>query len=150
MHTPAHVAHHTPGRIRLEIPSHRGDGTFFATLARQIGQAGQVRGARGNPASASLVVDYAGPLEALLAEFARCQLALDSKTSGGAAVAARALPGWRIDPMLMASAAFGVVGVVQTLRGEVFMPAMTAFWYAASALRLAQQPAVAGSQAEEM
>ena len=48
--------------------------------------------------------------------------------------------GEQADPMLMASAAFGVLGLVQVLRGQIMIPALSAFWYAASAWRFAQLP----------
>lgn len=146
MSTPAHVAHQMPGRIRLEIPSRRGDNIFFDAMSRQMAQSGQVSRARGNPAAASLVVEYSGPLERLLEHFQRLELALAS--APGSAI--RMPAGWDTGSMLLAGAAFGVVGIIQTLRGEVMMPAMTAFWYAASALRLARLPVRGASQADTL
>lgn len=146
MSTPAHVAHQSPGRIRLEIPSRRGDDTFFAALSKQVAQSNQVSRARGNARAASLVVEYSGALERLVDDFRRLELALASPP--GTAVQLPA--GWDARSMLLAGAAFGMVGVIQTVRGEVMMPALTAFWYAASALRLARIPAAAGSQADAL
>lgn len=141
MNTSAQVAHQSPGRVRLEIPSRRGDNDFFDTLSKQVAQSDQVSRARGNPAAASLVVEYAGPFERLVEQLERLELALESPPGA----VTRLPPGWNANAMLLAGAAFGVVGVIQTLRGEVMMPAMTAFWYAASALRLARLPALQAS-----
>lgn len=141
MSTPARIAHHTSGRIRIEVPSRRGDGAYFGALAEQLSQSGEVLRARGNPAAASLALEYRGPLEALLAQLERCSLQLS-----GAAPAAADLPvgfpfvSLPLSPMAMAGAAFGLVGLVQTARGQIMLPALSAFWYAASALRLARLP----------
>lgn len=134
MSTPALVAHQSPGRIRLEIPSRRGDEPFFAALSGQMAQSGQVSRARANPAAASLVLEYAGQLERLLGDLKQFDLELNSPARGAA------VRGGRDDTMLIAGVVFGVVGVVQTLRGDFMVPAMTAFWYATMALRLAHGP----------
>jgi hypothetical protein len=148
MNTPAHIAHQTPGRLRLAIPSRRGDDGFFKAVAGQLAQSGQITSARGNPVSASLVVEYAGALAPVLADFQRAGIDLTAVAPAGAGAAGAASAGgasWPMEPMLMIGAAFGLVGVVQTVRGEILMPALTAFWYAASALRLAHVTATSAS-----
>lgn len=155
-HAAARIAHRTPGRIRIEVPSHRGDDAFFNALATRVAQSGQVTRARANPAAASLVVEYGGPLEAVLAQLANCSLqvaaapgvvAQDGAPAGaqatrpGLPVLPRLAAGADLIPMTLVGAAFGIVGLVQTARGEIMLPALSAFWYAASALRLAQLPA---------
>ena len=153
MTTPARIAHQTVGRIRLEVPSRRGDHAFFTSLADQLAQSGQVARARGNARAASVVVEYSGPLEVLLAQCKACALQLTgpalsgiTATTGSAATTPPAVPimaalaGARMNPMTMAGAAFAMIGLVQTARGEIMLPALSAFWYAASALRLARLP----------
>ncbi len=150
--TAARIAHQTPGRIRIEVPGHRGDDAFFTALADQLAQSEPVTRARGNPAAASIVVEYGGPLDAVLAQLANCSLQVSTAPNAGAAAGAHvkptalpALPRFAVDtdltPMTLIGAAFGIVGLVQTARGEIMLPALSAFWYAASALRLAQLPA---------
>ena len=107
---------------------------FFAALSKQMAQSGQVSRARANPAAASLVLEYAGQAERLLGDLKQFGVALDVPARG-----ATVRPGWD-DPMLIAGAAFGLVGIVQSMRGEFMIPALTAFWYAIMALRLAQVP----------
>lgn len=154
MTTPAHVAHQSPGRIRLQVPSRRGDLAFFNALSAQLAQSEQVSKARANPAAASLVVEYAGPVEPLLADIRQAELEL---TQTPAAAVTPRLPGQALaqsfngsaqafNPMFMAGAVMGLVGIIQTLRGEIMVPALSAFWYAAGALQLAHSPAP-GNQA---
>lgn len=144
MNAPAYIAHHTPGRVRIEIPARRGDNAFFAALSKQLAQSEQVLDARVNAAAASLVLQYAGQLDDVLDEFRQTALGLPE-----AAPQRRAAPAsWAIDPMLLAGVTFGLVGILQTLRGEIMLPAMSAFWYAAGALRLAQMPAPSATEAE--
>lgn len=53
----------------------------------------------------------------------------------------RVVSGRELSPMHMAGALFSVVGVIQTVRGRVMMPALTAFWYAVHAFREADRTA---------
>jgi hypothetical protein len=140
MTTPARIAHQTAGRIRIEVPDRRGDDDYFASLAERLAQSGQVLRARGNPAAASLVLEYGGPLEAVLEQLDRCSLRLSAPVRQDAPAAAMLGGTWERNPMLMVGALFGAVALVQTARGEIMLPALSAFWYAASALRLARLP----------
>ena len=148
MNTPARIAHQTRDRIRIAIPSRRGDDAYFQALAGQLAHSDQVRHTRVNPAAASLVIEFGGAPEDLLAELQRVALDLSSAADMApdqAPPAPAQYGAWKVNPMFMAGAAFGVVGVIQTLRGEVLLPAMSAFWYAANALRMARAAGDAGS-----
>ncbi len=145
--TPARIAHQTSGRIRIEVPSRRGDAVYFASLAEQLTdhltQSGQLARTRTNATAASLALEYSGPLELVLAQLQRCALQLslpDSDTGTPQSAAGPVHTAWPLNPMTLAGAALGVVGLVQTARGEIMLPALSAFWYAASALRLAHLP----------
>lgn len=147
MNNPARIAHQTGGRVRIEIPGRRGDAAFFATLSEQLRRVERVRRARANPHAASIAIEYAGELAELIPHLTSSSLALDThaiESPAGGARAATARPaignGRRVDPMLVAGAAFGLVGVVQVFRGEIMIPALSAFWYATDALRLIQLP----------
>jgi hypothetical protein len=140
MTTPARIVHQTAGRIRIEVPDRRGDRDYFAALAEQLAQSGPVARARGNAAAASLVLEYGGPLAGVLEQLERCALRLTGPTNERAAGAALLGGTWERNPMLVVGALFGAVGLVQTARGEIMLPALSAFWYAASALRLARLP----------
>jgi hypothetical protein len=153
MTIPAHIVHQTDGRIRIKIPSRRGDSQFFSSLSEQMMQLEQVERARGNAAAASLAVEYGGAVQPVHARFEQCGLELNASEVRDAGVNnkffidAIQASSAQIKPMMLAGAAFALVGVVQTARGEIMLPALSAFWYAASAWRLAHLPA-SGHSAE--
>ena len=132
MSTPARIAHQIDGRLRIEVATQRGNVAWFARLARQLAQAAYVQRARANPQAACIVIDYTGPLERLLTALGQAALSLP-----GLPPAARPAAPATGDPMLLAALLFGAVGLVQAARGDIMLPALSAFWYAASALRLA-------------
>lgn len=147
----ATVAHQIPGRIRVLIPSHRGDAAFFDQLSEHFNRIEGVRRARGNPIAATFVVEYDGSLDDLLTRSgARDMLELGpspgpSATRFGLPSPVRAGPvnlvsGRDLNPMFMAGTGFGAMGLLQTMRGQVLVPAATAFWYAVSAFRQSRMP----------
>jgi hypothetical protein len=52
----AHVAHRTPGRLRLKIPAARDNSAFFAALQDKLRDAEGIRNVTVSPAAASLVI----------------------------------------------------------------------------------------------
>lgn len=151
MTTPARLIHQTRGRVRIAIPEKRGDNAFFAALADRMARHEGVLRARGNAAAASLVVEYTNRPEDVVRALERADLAIaplpatvdDTGVTAASTTVANSVAcsgGAGIAPMSVACAAFGVVGIVQALRGEIMIPALSAFWYAASAFRLAQIP----------
>jgi hypothetical protein len=149
----ARVAHQTVGRARLQLPQRRGDKDFFERLSQQLSRVGQVRKVRANPETGSIVLEFSGTLDDVIASLDRSvpieleRTPFTTSAPRQALVAAgektfRIVSGRDINPMLMAAVLFSAVGVVQTLRGKVMIPALTAFWYAASAFRQAREPAL--------
>ncbi|TFW27938.1 hypothetical protein [Massilia horti] len=144
----AHVAHTVPGRVRLRLPEHRGDEELFGRLEQELLESGQFGAVSANPATASLVLEFTGTLKQALAVLAD-RFQMEVKPPPAAPPAARAsapfdplrlVTGRDIDPMLVAGVAFGAIGVVQAFRGAILVPAMSAFWYAFNAFRLASEP----------
>jgi hypothetical protein len=129
------VAHQSPGRVRLTIDGRRGDSAFFHQLAQRCAALTGVNRVRINPTAASLVVEYRGTLQALIRQAAGL-FAFDGSIKPGLA-ADEPLPfalvsGRELNPMFMSGAAFALLGLIQSLRGRVTVPAATAFWYAAT------------------
>lgn len=152
MSTSARIVHQIDGRLRLEIPEHRDDPAYFAHLAAELQQSGHVRQARFNPAAASISIEFASPRADVMADLARAGVALPAQAAPAPADTSRGnvqgLPGagrMAADPMVLAGLLFATVGLIQTARGEIMLPALSAFWYAAGALRLARDanPALA-------
>ncbi len=149
------IAHQTSGRVRIDLPAKRGDAAYFSTLSQQMAGLDEVLAVRTNPITGSLIVEYDGPFDTLLRRFddmavdILAQPAAASKVGGSAAgkggtpAGASPLPyrlvsGRQVHPMLLVGLAFGALGLVQVVRGQVLVPALSAFWYAARAFRLAK------------
>jgi hypothetical protein len=143
----AQVAHVTEGRARIQLPEHRGDRELFDHLVQLIEQSDLVHRARANPVTGSIVLEFDGRPEDLLAKLQALApieiVPLRAVTQlrfplAGATTQYKLVSGRDINPMLMAGTFFGAVGVVQILRGRVLLPALSAFWIAANAFRLAR------------
>lgn len=143
------IAHQTPGRVRLQVPERRGDNAFFDEVSRRITESGLVHSVRVNPVTGSIVLEFDGQPEQQLAKLgAAMPFEIEMAPAGQAQRAALPEPARpfklvsdrEINPMLMASTLFAAVGVVQAIRGQLLVPALTAFWYAANAFRMAETP----------
>jgi hypothetical protein len=155
MNTEGRVVHTSPGRLRIQLAGHRGDRAFFEQLRGRIDQLDAVHRIDTRPRTGSVIVEYDGPLTPFLRELGEaCELALQAPPAPAAAPARaavhpasplpyRLVSGRAIEPLHMVGLLFGAVGVFQTLRGQLFPPALTTFWYAANAWRLARRLPVA-------
>jgi hypothetical protein len=154
----ARVCHFTSNRVRLRIPERRHDRAFFEAVQRQLSQWQGVDRVEVNPATASVLIHYSdGP--AFLAEhYAQNNLfavgdippdqsapetspaiSIAQRTRGGVDAFDRAvqrLSGGQADLRSLVMLGLLGTGVVQLLRGNVAVPAITLFWYAGDALRL--------------
>ncbi len=137
--------------MRIDLPAKRGDTAYFSTLSQKMASLDEVLGVRTNPITGSLIVEYDGPFDALLrhmddmaVDILTQPAAAGTSASGGSAVAGasplpyRLVSGRQVHPMLLVGLAFGALGLVQMARGQVLVPALSAFWYAARAFRLAK------------
>lgn len=128
----------------MRIPDKRGDAKYFDELAEAFSRIGNVQTARANPMTASIVLEFSGAWQDLLQQFqARDLPRIDGMAlNGGQSArpvrqihAINLVSGREIDPAFMAGAALGAAGLFQTIRGQIFVPAITFFWYAAQAFR---------------
>jgi hypothetical protein len=139
--TDAVIVHQLPGRIRLRIPTMRGDAGYFSMLADSLGDVPGVQQVQTNPATASMVVRFAGDAERVLEQMR--ELGLDPKikergneiTKRTGIGHIRLISGRDMNPMFMAGSALALLGLVQTFRGKIVVPSVTAFWYALEAFR---------------
>jgi hypothetical protein len=144
----AQIAHELPGRVRVRLPDYRGDAAAFAELVGALRASQLFDGVRGNPVTASLVLEFSGPKEQVL-EALRAHMPVELDVSTRASPRAprsartpsdpvRLVSGKDINAMFLAGTFFGAVGLVQALRGRIMLPALSAFWYAANAFRVAR------------
>lgn len=159
----AQISHVLPGRVRLKIPSRRGDPAFFAETAQRLEQCDGVNEVRATPVTASLLIMHATSLEAIAAWASQQQLF--SLRSGPAAAGSQPRPHdpaiWRTmrpaAPDLqkqqdrrarIVSTSLVGLGALQTIRGQIFAPAITLFWYAYDVAR-GRPSAAAGTISSE-
>lgn len=143
------VVHQLPGRVRLRVQQRRGDAGYFSALSQDLPHLQGVRRVKVNPATASVVIEYAGSTEHLMRQLRFHDLFVESQPDRPAAPAhptaqrmapLRLVSGRDINPMFMLGALFTVIGIVQTIRGNIFVPAISTLWYARSAFGQASAP----------
>jgi hypothetical protein len=140
----AHCVHRTATRIRIRIPSRKGDKTFFTSLQEQLGQFEQVTGSKVNHLTGSVLIFYTGNFTAI-AEFAESRNIFSlmktrrKPTIMGATVATyknldnklKKLSGGELDLPIAAFLALLGSGVYNIARGRFVVPHWyNAFWYA--------------------
>lgn len=133
----AYIIHHSPGRVRLKIPSRRGDKPYFASLVRQLSHHPAIHELRADPRTAGLVVHHAGVVEAVLALAAEAELFITTETEID--------PSKSLPPALLETTAAGLSGLAlaQAARGEFLGSAAESFWHAYGSARILRRPRLA-------
>jgi hypothetical protein len=149
MATNAVIVHRIRGRARLLVRERRGDAAYFSNLSENFGRFENVQSARTNPTTGSVTLEFIGDLGALLKQAEDSDLLTVSESVlqarppsspvRPAASPINLVSGREVNRMFMAGCVLVVVGVVQTIRGEWFPPAVSVFWMAATAFRIASQ-----------
>jgi hypothetical protein len=148
----AFLAHGSSGRVRIRVPSRRGDAAYFERIRDSFAQCPGVRHLDVNPMTGSILLHHgleleevvcfgesnrlfeierapargASPLSRLAQEFGRLDARISASTGG------------MLDlPTIAFAACLGGV-VIQMGRGRALAPASTLAWYAASLLLLAR------------
>lgn len=146
MNPAAAIAHSMPGRVRLAIPARRGDSAYFAGLVRRFSAQDSVRHVKANPIAGSLLLEFSGSLGDLMRQAGAAELFdIGAGWPGGGRpdAASRLLQpiqlvsGRDINPTYMAGVLFTLVGLLQSIRGRLMVPAVTAFWYATTTFKQA-------------
>jgi len=144
----AYVIHALPGRVRVKIPSKRGDAAYFARLEAELIRCEGVASARSNQRAASVLIAYAGaggltgiadfarrkqlfnlqpehqvPKQQSIKECAAAQMEfLDRLMNTGSR--------GRVDLPSAFFLLFLVLGLRQMWRGEIMQPAIPLLWRA--------------------
>jgi hypothetical protein len=139
-----YVVHHLPGRVRLRLPSLRGEAETLGQVQGWIRQLPGVRRVQANPVTGSVLVHYDVEAEGALFTAAREALAL---LGGDEAPPANALQGLSLAAQVQRVRAavgdlapflsLGLVGLgaLQAVRGNTLAPAVSMLWYALDLLR---------------
>ncbi|HEV7816209.1 MAG TPA: hypothetical protein VGP06_14055 [Janthinobacterium sp.] len=141
MNDRAVVSHRMPGRVRFSIPERRGDSAYFSSLSERFSALDAVTRVRANVLAGSIALEFSGALddvmrgagaENLFDMEARATHAADYLLPAHYVQPVSLVTGRELNPSFMAGAAFAALGLLQSFRGQVMVPAATAFWYASS------------------
>jgi len=139
------IAHQIPGRIRFRLLDRRGDAAYFSALATKLGHIDAIDRVKSNPATGSVVLEYSGSLNTLIEQMQLQDVYMNIQRNPSELSSPRMprmannsfmlVSGRDINPLFMAASLLGIIGVVQTLRGKILVPSLSAFWYAFEGFR---------------
>jgi len=157
----AHITHASKGRLRIKVPSRKGDYAFFSTLKGKLPDLLETPGIQRiemNAATGSILVihelDFKASDYSLVSQFLEQKgfFKLGANNSPGVPVSqniAKTFQGFNrqitdftsgeIDLQSLALIGLLGLGLFQISRGQFMIPAISAFWYAATLLK--DQPA---------
>jgi len=154
----AYIAHVSQGRMRIKIPSRKGDRTFFSALKDKLPESSEIPGIQRiemNPTTGSVLViydpDYKMPDLTVVTSFLEQQGLFKlgatgnnseppvsrniAKTFQGVNQKLTGFTSGEIDLQSLAVLGLLGLGLIQLSRGQVMIPAVSAFWYAATLLK---------------
>jgi Heavy metal associated domain 2 len=141
----ASIEHQLPGRVRLRVPSRRGDVPFFEKVVRELSKHPSLRELTASPLTGSITVHYREPLQLMTTAAAEQKLfelgrsepqdegskkpaSTVGKASGAAGATAAGLSG---------------LGLFQVARGNMVGSAVENLWHAYAAQRIFGRPEIA-------
>ncbi len=141
----AHVTHRIPGRIRIRLPSMRGDYEFFGRLEKEISGFPAVKSIASNPLTAGILLLHEGDAGDILAK-ARAMRLFDVQPAGSLQERADAnleeagrmlkrISGGAADLNGIVIVALMALAVQQAVEGNIVAPAVTMLWYALDLIR---------------
>ena len=147
------VEHKLPGRLRLRIPSCRGDVLFFERVIGALSKHPDVKELAANPLTGGLLILHAGSVQALTAEAARQGFfeigtgeprSAQSKTAqGGKSRPTAAIAAGGSGPLDAIATALSGLALFQATQGQALGNATENFWNAYGAHRFLGRPGIA-------
>jgi hypothetical protein len=138
----AHVEHHLPERVRLRVPSQRGDTAFFAATAEQLLNAPSIRSVRANPTTGSIILEHAGEWDTIAA-FARERGLFEIARGRARSERSHARARRRkrpVHPMSVVTATLTALGVYQVMHRRLLGNAVESFWQGYRAYTALRKP----------
>jgi len=126
----ASIEHQLPGRVRLRVPSKRGDVPFFERVVRELSQHPSMRELTASSLTGSITLLYCEPLQPIttapadqkLFETGRFERRSESKQASGLRERSGLAGG--------VAAALSGLGVLQVAQGNVLGSAVENLWHA--------------------
>ena len=144
----AHIEHQLPGRVRLRVPSRRGDVPFFERVVRELSKHPAMHELTATPLTGSITLHYFEPLHPIVAAAADQKLfetrRLEPQSNVSEAKRASRL---REGSGFTDAIATGLSGLslFQATRGRVFGSAAENLWHAFGAQRILGRPDIAAA-----
>jgi hypothetical protein len=142
----ASIEHQVPGRVRLRVPSKRGDVSFFEKIVRELSKHPSMRELTASSLTGSITLHYCEPLQLITTAAADQKLfetgRLEPQTGGSRSKRASGL---REGSGLAAGIAAGLsgLGLFQVAQGNVMGSAVENLWHAFGAQRIFGRPDIA-------
>ena len=133
----AHLAHRIPHRLRVHVPSRKGDREYFAKASERLGGQPSVRSIRASPITGSVTIEHDGQASDL-AQLARELEVFDLPEAALAQVLVERVAGTAlgVEPTAAVAGGLAALGIHQAIRGNLLASAVEHFWQAYGAARL--------------
>jgi hypothetical protein len=142
----AYIEHQLPGRVRLRVPSRRGEVPFFEKVVRELSKHPAMRELTATPLTGSITLRYFEPLHPIIAAAADQRLFETSRLKPQSNVCEpKPASGLREGPGLTAGIATGLSGLslFQATQGSVLGSAAENLWHAFGAKQFLGRPDIA-------
>jgi hypothetical protein len=138
----AYIEHQLPGRIRLRVPSKRGDTAFFAAVAQELSRAPQQYRVRTTARTGSILIEHTTRIDPAAASASAANL-FDVAPAESPTVQPQPRPrraGRAIPPMSVTAAGLAGLGLYQLTRGNRLASAVESFWQGYGSLAASANP----------
>jgi hypothetical protein len=144
----AHIEHQLPGRMRLRVPSRRGDVAFFEKVVRELSKHPAMHELVATPLTGSITLHYFEPLHPIMAAAADQRLFETNRLAPlNNVIRSKPAAGLREGSGLADGIATGLSGLslFQATQGSVFGSAAENLWHAFGAQRILGRPDIAAA-----
>jgi hypothetical protein len=142
----AYIEHQLPGRVRLRVPSRRGEVPFFERVVQELSKCPAIRELNAIPLTGSITLHYLEPLQPITAAAADQRLfetcRLEPETNASELKRASSLSEGSGLTHGIATGLSGL-GLFRATQGNVFGSAAENFWHAFGAQRFLGRPDIA-------
>jgi hypothetical protein len=142
----AYIEHQLPGRVRLRVPSRRGDVPFFERVVRELSKHPSMRELTASSLTGNITLRYSEPLQPIMNAAADQELFETGRSEPqNDRSKTKQASGLREGSGLAGATAAGLsgLGLFQVAQGNVLGSAVENLWYAFGAQRIFGRPDIA-------
>ena len=133
----AYIEHQLPGRVRLRVPSRRGEVPFFEKMVRELSKHPAIRELTATPLTGSITLQHFEPLQPIIDVAADQRLFEIGRLDPAGKAGSKPAGDPARDPGLANRLATGLsgLGLFQAVQGNVLGSAVESFWLSFGAHR---------------